>query len=570
MVNGTRTDLPATPNVGASRLSSSTSGSRVGLPDRHGEDRARPSSGAWRRPGPAAAPRSSRRRRRGRRPGGWGSSRAPRRAGRTGRSRARPRRRERLDHDVHPLAAAPPRTPGRSAARSPRGGSSGWAEVCSPRDDVAGLHARRGVPEHGDRRLLLGPVLLDPLGLVEQRPPRATTSASRSSSRRPDRPAGSRSAARRRSRSRPSPATTTTETAERPGGPEERERPRRRSWRGPRAGRAGLGQAEAGLDDHAPPSCDQEQPPDLLDQRAERSPPGRRPGRSRAPGTARPRRSSARTGGRVLGGRAVDGEQAVARGVDARGGARSRSRPPRRPRPAASTAAGRRPAGSPAASCRVLLQDRRPGGQRPLDQDVEDDAAGRQRRVAGGRAWSRRSRRRPALVVDPGQERARRPCRVASGVNSPVEPARPPDLELADRQRRAALGAAPAGPGRPASSRPGRPAVASTQAVQRTPRNSPPPGDRGREEDHPAAPVDERPDELRGVSPSGSGACQSRSETVVPLDRRAAGRRATTSAEHWSGGVGRDRRRPVASGRAACGSSATTTARRGAGWSKAK
>ena len=39
IVNGMRTDLPATPNVGASRLSSSTSGSGVGLPDRHGEDR---------------------------------------------------------------------------------------------------------------------------------------------------------------------------------------------------------------------------------------------------------------------------------------------------------------------------------------------------------------------------------------------------------------------------------------------------------------------------------------------------------------------------------------------------
>ena len=31
-MNGIRTDLPATPNVGASRLSSSTSGSRDGLP----------------------------------------------------------------------------------------------------------------------------------------------------------------------------------------------------------------------------------------------------------------------------------------------------------------------------------------------------------------------------------------------------------------------------------------------------------------------------------------------------------------------------------------------------------
>ena len=32
IVNGMRTDLPETPNVGASRLSSSMSGSRVGLP----------------------------------------------------------------------------------------------------------------------------------------------------------------------------------------------------------------------------------------------------------------------------------------------------------------------------------------------------------------------------------------------------------------------------------------------------------------------------------------------------------------------------------------------------------
>ncbi len=37
IVNGMRTALPTTPNVGASRLSSSTSGSRDGAADRHGE-----------------------------------------------------------------------------------------------------------------------------------------------------------------------------------------------------------------------------------------------------------------------------------------------------------------------------------------------------------------------------------------------------------------------------------------------------------------------------------------------------------------------------------------------------
>ncbi len=77
IVNGTRTDLPAMPKVGRSRLKSSTSGSRVRLPTGDRENRHALRSADGPPPGPAAGPRSSRRRTPERCPAGWRSFRAP-------------------------------------------------------------------------------------------------------------------------------------------------------------------------------------------------------------------------------------------------------------------------------------------------------------------------------------------------------------------------------------------------------------------------------------------------------------------------------------------------------------
>ena len=69
------------------------------------------------------------------------------------------------------------------------------------------------------------------------------------------------------------------------------------------------------------------------------------------------------------------------------------------------------------------------------------------------------------------------------------------------------------------------------------------------------------------ASPSGSGACHSSSDDLVPVDGRQLDRRRRLRPRTATAGSG-EIAAASCSGRAACGSSATMIARRGAGWSK--
>ena len=174
--------------------------------------------------------------------------------------------------------------------------------------------------------------------------------------------------------------------------------------------------------------------------------------------------------------------------------------------------AGSSRVGSPAVSCRVVPSDRGAGGHRPLHHDVEDDAAGRQRRVAG----RRRGRAEVGAAAGRSSTRARSgapPLSVASGVSSPPES--PQDRRTwswptgsgaplwvwasrSSSPRQLSTGASPFG------SCPGRPA----DAVERRRR----PGARGGKK------IAEPPRSTNArigsaASPSGSGACQSSSAT---------------------------------------------------------
>ena len=168
--NGIRTALPATPKVGTSRLKSSTSGRRVRLPT------------GTAKIGHAPHPQPGGRldRRRAFVPVAVGGQHdaaqvrrsfpEPGRAARSGRCRGPAAGSANAwMHDVHPLRElVPRRRVGQSGDRLAAAWSAG---------PTAGRRARRraypcwsSVPEHGDRRLFLGAELLDPFGLIEQRP----------------------------------------------------------------------------------------------------------------------------------------------------------------------------------------------------------------------------------------------------------------------------------------------------------------------------------------------------------------------------------------------------------------
>ena len=168
IVNGMRTDLPAMPKVGASRLKQLDVGQPRRAAHRHGEDRhplqPQGRGGLHRRLPSFQSPSDA--------------STMPRRfwnrcgASASGSYRFVPcagfGRRERLDHDVQPLAK---RLPERAVdQRRDRLAARGEIDVGAAVGSVhvARVHAGRVVPEHGDRRLFLGPIFLDPFGLIEQ------------------------------------------------------------------------------------------------------------------------------------------------------------------------------------------------------------------------------------------------------------------------------------------------------------------------------------------------------------------------------------------------------------------
>ena len=167
-----RTALPDTPKVGTSRLKSSTSGRRVRLPTgtaKIGTPRMRRRAAACTGGGPSFQSPSE-------------ASTMPRRfaifsgARASGSFRSVPWpalgsamgwrtmfiRSRSLFHDDGSVNERDGLAPaGRLRCRLAGG------------DDVAGVHAGRRVPEHGDRRLFLGAELLDPFGLIEQHSDRA-------------------------------------------------------------------------------------------------------------------------------------------------------------------------------------------------------------------------------------------------------------------------------------------------------------------------------------------------------------------------------------------------------------
>ena len=213
----------------------------------------------------------------------------------------------------------------RPAARSPRAGSARGDRSCPwPRRRACPCWARR--PRA--RRPPASPraILLDPFRLIEHHGRRGTTSASRRSSSSPidaavaAPPPGDEAEAGRR------PATNRIDSASDQGVQRKRERPGRTHDDGPPAGRR-PGQAEARLDDHRHHHRDQEQPPDFLDQRADVPGLVVDAGEVEAPEqlghavVGQDRRQ-------VLGGGAVDRQQAFAGRVDAGGGADTRSTAP--------------------------------------------------------------------------------------------------------------------------------------------------------------------------------------------------------------------------------------------------
>ena len=420
IVNGTRTDLPATPKVGASRLSSSTSGSRVAAAHRHGEHRhalhPQPRGGLHRRlalvPVAVGGQHDAAQVRR--------SSRAPGPAARTGRCRVPAcGGGERLDDDVHPLPQLVPRRRvgqrrdrlacGSSAAAS-AGRRATTSRVsmlgeASQSTAIAGFSSGRYSSIHSGWLS----------STAHDRDERRAAAARAAPST-----ADSRSAARRRSRSPAVTSTTTTDDGDRPGRPEERERSGDAHDAAPSRRRSRLGQAEAGLDHHRHHHGDQEQPPDLLDQRAEAAGLVVDAGEVEAAEQAghaaigQHRRPSPR---RPVGSRPAAGRPTRRR----RGGTGTRSRSPRRPPASRFQVVGSSPGGSPADELPRAPQ--RPRPRRPAP--AAPGRRGRRRRSpATSRrrpAWSRRSRRRRGSSR-PGPAAARRPSSVASGVNSPARP----------------------------------------------------------------------------------------------------------------------------------------------------
>ena len=116
-------------------------------------------------------------------------------------------RRERLNCHVHPRAQrAPARRVGHLRDRLTP--SLGRRAGVDGGQNVARVHTGRGVPEHGDGRLFLGPIFLDPLGLVQnQRPRRKRARIARARAARTS--DGSRCVSSPRSTERPPPARAT-------------------------------------------------------------------------------------------------------------------------------------------------------------------------------------------------------------------------------------------------------------------------------------------------------------------------------------------------------------------------
>ncbi len=167
IVNGMRTDLPTTPNVGASRLRTSTSGKRVGAADgdgKHGNPLLPQDVGRLHRRltgVPVAVGCQNDRSEVVKFFRGLGQRFVQVRA------TSRPRRRKSLDADREPpLQSAPRGRIGQGANRLAAGHRSGLASAGAY--NVARVHAGRSVPQHGDRRLALGAKFFDPFRLIEE------------------------------------------------------------------------------------------------------------------------------------------------------------------------------------------------------------------------------------------------------------------------------------------------------------------------------------------------------------------------------------------------------------------